>query len=1365
MKKDSMEYYLGLDMGTNSVGWAVTDTNYKLLRLKGKDAWGIREFDEAKTSEDRRVNRISRRRREREKVRIGLVKDYFSDAIHAVDPNFFMRLENSKYYLEDKDEDVKTPNAIFDDPDYTDKDYYDAYPTIFHLRKELIEDKKPHDVRLVYLAVLNMFKHRGHFLNSGLSTDSDNNIKIDGAWEDLNKTYEELYGEELAVVNCDELLSVLSDRDKSRSAKLEQLLEILQINKKTDKQKAELIRLICGLKSEAKKVFSDIETEEKVEICFTDIAYEEKLPDIAEAVGEENIALIQAAKTVSDIGVLAGILHGDDYLSFARVKTYEKHAEDLKRLKRVIRKYGDEAQYDSLFRSEEDGSYGAYVNSFNAGKKQRRSFKKRTMDEFYKTVKTVLSKLKGASDDPDYQIIEKDIENETFMPKQLTSANGIIPNQVHCRELKVILKNAEGYLPFLLEKDEGGRTVTDRICALFSFQIPYYIGPVSEQSEKNGGNGWVVRKEQGQVLPWNLEEKIDTAATSQRFIERMVRRCTYISDEMVLPKASLEYERFMVLNEINNLRIDGEKIPVSLKQEIYHELYEKGKRVTRKQLVSYLTNRGCIENEEQVSGIDITLHQYLSSYGKFYPIFGDDMKTDACKSMVEEIIRLATIFGDAKHLLRKQITEKYGDRISDPKILKRILGFKFKDWGNLSKRFLELEGCENGVGEIVPLIDMMWQTEFNMMELLNSPRFTYRQTLEEYQQKGLKPLTEWKAEDLNDYYFSAPVKRMVWQTLKIIKEIEMITGSAPKRVFVEMTRKPGEKDKRTDSRKKKFLELYKNIVDEDADWRKHWEGVISKADEDGSIRSKKMYLYLTQMGRCMYTGREIDLNDLFDDNLYDIDHIYARHYVKDDNIANNLVLVYKPENARKTDNYPIDSDIRSKMSGYWSLLHRRKLITDEKYRRLTGRNPFTDEQKADFIARQLVETSQATKGVTEIIKGVFPPEQTTIVYAKASNVSDFRHKYQIHKSRLVNDFHHAHDAYLNIVVGNVYYVKFTQNPLNFIKKEYAMDQEKHRYNLEKMFVWDVKRGDEIAWIGNGKDDKNTQGSLVTVKKMLAKQTPILSRMPITGHGGIANATLYSAKTAKDTGYMPLKTSDPKMQDVTKYGGYSTISRAYFFLVESGTEKKRIRTLETVPVYLVEKLQTKEVLEEYCRNQLKLINPSVRVSKIRLQSLINLNGYYVQMTGVTGKQVILRNAVSLVLNDDEMFYAKKIEKADNGSFEENVITKEKNVAFYDALARKHMETIYSLRPNPVGQKLEKARDLFVELSIEKQCAVLYQILNLSIIGPVKADLTLIGESKNTGVMLTSKNITKNKTFELINQSVTGLFEERVDLLTV
>ena len=134
----AFKYYLGLDMGTNSVGWAATDPEYRLLKAKGKDLWGIREFNEASGAVERRTHRISRRRRQREQVRIGILKDYFHDAICEVDPGFFQRLENSKYHEEDKDVEVRYKNNIFNDSNYTDKDYFNEYPTIYHLRNELI---------------------------------------------------------------------------------------------------------------------------------------------------------------------------------------------------------------------------------------------------------------------------------------------------------------------------------------------------------------------------------------------------------------------------------------------------------------------------------------------------------------------------------------------------------------------------------------------------------------------------------------------------------------------------------------------------------------------------------------------------------------------------------------------------------------------------------------------------------------------------------------------------------------------------------------------------------------------------------------------------------------------------------------------------------------------------------------------------------------------------------------------------------------------------------------------------------------------------------------------------------------------------
>lgn len=1354
------EYYLGLDMGTSTVGWAVTDAEYNLIRKKGKDLWGVREFDEAQTSADRRVHRISRRRRQREQVRNGLLKEYFDDAITAVDPNFFARLENSKYHLEDKDENVRTPNALFNDKGYTDKEYFEEYPTIFHLRMDLIKDNEPKDVRLVYLAINNIFKHRGHFLNAGLNADEC--VDMQNAVNELYALLEE-HNEDMGVnlpyVDASSLEKILGDKTITRSAKKEKICELMCL-KKDQKQEIAFVKAMCGLKEDASQLFK-LELEEKVAIEFSSFGYDEKEPEIEAAIGSEYFDILCLLKNIYSIGALSSVLKGYEYLSEARIADYEKHGYDLSLLKSVIKKYGSEKVYNDIFRSELPGSYSAYVNSvsydknYNNGQtsKSRRNMKQRSRKDFYDTVKKVLKTI-PASDETEY--IFNEIERETFMPKQLTAANGVIPYQVHERELKAILKNASEYLTFLNVKDEDGLTISEKILSLFAFQVPYYIGPVTEKSAANGGNGWVVRKEAGQVLPWNIDKKIDMEKTSSEFINRMVRRCTYIHGEQVMPKCSLLYERYCVLNEINTLKIEGQRIPVSLKQDIYNELFKRGKKVTKKNLTDYLIGRGLITDGIQISGIDNNINNSLGSYGKFKAIIDDMIDTDAGKKMAEDIIFWCTIYGDSKKFLIHNIEKNYPEL--SPAQIKRISGIKFKDWGRLSKEFLLMEGINKETGEYITLLTALWETQLNLMELLNSDDFTFKDVLNEKHTKQVDSLTNFTYDMLDEFYFSAPVKRMIWQTLLIIKEITQVMGSEPSRIFIEMTRTDEEKgDKgRKDSRKKELLEKYKSIKDDNRNWLK----LIEEADDSSLLRSKKMYLYIKQMGRDMYTGEQINLDQLFDNNVYDIDHIYPRHYVKDDSLHNNLVLVNKTANAHKSDSYPLEGEIRNnaKVQELWYLLKMKGLINEEKYRRLTCTKPFTEEQKADFIARQMVETGQATKGIADLLKTIVP--DTEIVYSKARNVSQFRDKYDLIKTRLVNDFHHAHDAYLNIVVGNVYLTKFTRNPRNFIKNEYAAG---HKYHLDKMFEYDVIRNGKTAWVA---DHGSDHGSILTVKKMLQKNTPLITRRSFVGHGGIANQTLYGKKSVKKEGYIPLKSSDIKMADVTKYGGLTSVSTAYFFLVEHEVKGKVVRTIETLPVMYAEKVETNAAaLDEYCKDILELKNFSIRLRRINMQSLVKLNGYYVNITGKSKDTLLLRNAVSLCLNQKWVSYIKKIEKYLERGYADKELTAEHNLLLYDDLRNKFACGIFSKKPNHIGRHLENGRDTFVGLPLEKQVVIISEILKSMSLRGVSANLVEIGASKGSGEMATNKKISKNDELILINQSVTGVFESRIDLLTV
>ena len=59
------DYFLGLDMGTGSLGWAVTDDLYQVLRRHGKSLWGVRLFESANTAEERRLHRTARRNLDR----------------------------------------------------------------------------------------------------------------------------------------------------------------------------------------------------------------------------------------------------------------------------------------------------------------------------------------------------------------------------------------------------------------------------------------------------------------------------------------------------------------------------------------------------------------------------------------------------------------------------------------------------------------------------------------------------------------------------------------------------------------------------------------------------------------------------------------------------------------------------------------------------------------------------------------------------------------------------------------------------------------------------------------------------------------------------------------------------------------------------------------------------------------------------------------------------------------------------------------------------------------------------------------------------------------------------------------------------
>ncbi|MBO4962282.1 MAG: type II CRISPR RNA-guided endonuclease Cas9, partial [Clostridia bacterium] len=227
MEKFLQNYFLGLDIGTTSCGFAVTDENYNVVRAKGKKLWGVRLFEEAETASSRRLKRSSRRRLERRKLKLAWLNEIFAKEIAKVDKDFYDRIKYSPLFVEDKKAQNKDLGkySLFDceidGKKYTDRDFYKDYKSIYHLRKELLSTPAK-DIRFLYLAIHSIIKRRGHFLYEG---DFADNASVLESVNDL-VTYvntlpldASISLEELSEQNEKKLLKIVADGFKKKDAK------------------------------------------------------------------------------------------------------------------------------------------------------------------------------------------------------------------------------------------------------------------------------------------------------------------------------------------------------------------------------------------------------------------------------------------------------------------------------------------------------------------------------------------------------------------------------------------------------------------------------------------------------------------------------------------------------------------------------------------------------------------------------------------------------------------------------------------------------------------------------------------------------------------------------------------------------------------------------------------------------------------------------------------------------------------------------------------------------------------------------------------------------------------------------------------
>ena len=1360
-------YSIGLDIGTNSVGWAVITDDYKVpskkMKVLGntdkhfikKNLIGALLFDEGTTAEDRRLKRTARRRYTRRKNRLRYLQEIFSEEMSKVDSSFFHRLDDSFLVPEDKRGSKYPIFATLAE----EKEYHKKFPTIYHLRKYLADSKEKTDLRLIYLALAHMIKYRGHFLYEE-SFDIKNN-DIQKIFSEFISIYDNTFeGSSLSGQNA-QVEAIFTDKI-SKSAKRERILKLFAYEKPTGLF-SEFLKLIVGNQAEFKKHF---DLEEKAPLQFSKDTYDEDLENLLGQIGDDFADLFLVAKKLYDAILLSGILTVTDPstkapLSASMIERYENHQKDLAALKQFIQNNLQE-KYDEVFSDQSKDGYAGYING------------KTTQEAFYKYIKNLLSKFEGA----DY-FLDK-IEREDFLRKQRTFDNGSIPHQIHLQEMNAILRRQGEHYPFLNENRE-------KIEKILTFRIPYYVGPLARG---NRDFAWLTRNSDQAIRPWNFEEIVDQANSAEDFINKMTNYDLYLPEEKVLPKHSLLYETFAVYNELTKVKFiaeglrDYQFLDSGQKKQIVNQLFKEKRKVTEKDIIQYLHNVDGYDGIE-LKGIEKQFNASLSTYHDLLKIIKDKAFMDDAKNeeILENIVHTLTIFEDREMI--KQRLAQYAS-IFDEKVIKALTRRHYTGWGKLSAKLIN-GICDKKTGKTILdyLIDD-GKINRNFMQLINDDGLSFKDIIQKAQVVG-------RTNDVKQVVHELPgspaIKKGILQSIKLVDELVKVMGHTPESIVIEMARE----NQTTARGKKNSQQRYKRIEDTLKNLAPGLNSNILKEHPTDNIQlqNDRLFLYYLQNGKDMYTGEPLDINQ---PSSYDIDHIIPQAFIKDDSL-DNRILTSSKENRGKSDNVP-SLEVVEKMKAFWQQLLDSKLISYRKFNNLTKaeRGGLNELDKVGFIKRQLVETRQITKHVAQILDARFNKEVTEkdkknrnvkIITLKSNLVSNFRKEFKLYKVREINDYHHAHDAYLNAVVAKAILKKYPKLEPEFVYGDYQKydlkryisrskdpkDVEKatEKYffysNLLNFFKEEVHYADgtivrrenieyskdtgEIAW--------NKEKDFATIKKVLAlSQVNIVKKTEVQTGGFSKESILPKGNSDK---LIPRKTKDI-LWDTTKYGGFDSPVIAYSILLIADIEKGKAKKLKTVKTLVGITIMEKAAFE---KNPITFLE-NKGYHNVRKENILCLPKYSL-FELESGRRRMLASAKELQKGNEIvlpvylttlLYHSKNVHKLDEPEHLEYI--QKHRYEFKNLL---NLVSEFSQKYVLADANLEKIKNLYADneqADIEILANSFINLLTFTALG-APAAFKFLGKDVDRKRYTTVSEIL-NAT--LIHQSITGLYETRIDL---
>jgi len=500
---------------------------------------------------------------------------------------------------------------------------------------------------------------------------------------------------------------------------------------------------------------------------------------------------------------------------------------------------------------------------------------------------------------------------------------------------------------------------------------------------------------------------------TEELLEKMLGKCTFEEGEVRAPKNSYTFERFMLLQKVNNLRIDmlGEEIKLTEEQRMkiiemaykqsevkyiqIRKLMQLPEKAKFSDLNYYIRNNKTDQKNEELSESDFNKKIEDKKFVKldgWHSIRTALNKIDKAEKfkLLEANHDLQNIIADA--LVRNKTDEdiqKYLiDRNIDLDLINAAKQISFSKFGHLSYKAMK---------NIIPELEK---------------GLTYDKACEEagYDYKGEEKTKQYKLpalSELDEVILNPVVLRAVTQTRKIINAIIDKYGS-PMIINIETAKELSKSfDERNKIRKEQEENNSKN------------EEIKKNIKNEFNIDAKpqdivKVKLWREQQGLCAYSQRRIEFDKLFDDNYVQIDHAIPFSKCFDDSY-NNKVLVLTDENQNKRERTPYEyfgEDIEHwhKFEEFVNLMYKNN---SKKKQKLLIKN-FSEDKSREWISRNINDTRYIAKFMQNYIREnlLFAESENKkkVFNINGSATAVLRRFWGLSKNREESDKHHAQDA-------------------------------------------------------------------------------------------------------------------------------------------------------------------------------------------------------------------------------------------------------------------------------------------------------------------------------------------------------------------